>query len=173
MNRIQFIKVREVKSPTKAYGDAAGTDFYIPDCTEQFFNDLKEKNKNNCLSYLYTESKLEIVIPPGEQVNIPSGIKMNIINKNTYLQMTNKSGVASKKHLDVMANTIDADYLGEVHLNLCNNGNTDITIESGEKIVQGIHKEYIRTEWEEISLPEFNLLNTERGEGGFGSSGIK
>ena len=87
MNRIQFIKVREVKSPTKAYGDAAGTDFYIPDFTEQFFNDLKEKNKNNRLSYFCTDSKLEIIIPPGEQVNIPSGIKMHILNKNTYLQI--------------------------------------------------------------------------------------
>jgi dUTPase len=49
---------------------------------------------------------------------IPSGVKVWIMDKHTYLQATNKSGVASKFHLDVMANTIDADYQGEIHINL-------------------------------------------------------
>jgi len=62
---------------------------------------------------------------------IPSGVKVWIMDKHTYLQATNKSGVASKFHLDVMANTIDADYQGEIHINLQNNGNIPITIETG------------------------------------------
>ena len=42
-----------------------------------------------------------------------------------------------------MANTIDADYQGEVHINLCNNGNTDITVQTGQKLVQFIHQIYL------------------------------
>ena len=103
---------------------------------------------------------------------IPSGIKVWIHDKNTYLQATNKSGVASKFHLDVMANTIDADYQGEVHINLCNNVNTTIMLKGGQKIVQFIHKQYINTQWAEITNDEYNAIGvTDRGEGGFNSTG--
>ena len=105
---------------------------------------------------------------------IPSGIKVWIENKQTYLQATNKSGIASKYHLDVMANTIDADYQGEVHINLCNNGNTDITIFTGEKLVQFIHQYYIDTDWNEITLDDYNKIEvSDRGDGMAGSTGIK
>jgi len=86
---------------------------------------LIKKNTGNKIFYKIENDDLFITIPAGEQVMIPSGIKVWINDKRTYLQATNKSGVASKYHLDVMANTIDADYQGEVHINLCNNGNTD------------------------------------------------
>jgi dUTP pyrophosphatase len=120
------------------------------------------------------ETIYEFTIPPQEQINIPSGIRVNIIDKNTYLQATNKSGVASKFHLDVMANTIDADYQGEVHLNLVNTGNKPITIRTGQKIVQFIHKEYLDTVWSEISNEEYDMIETsDRSTGGFGSSGIQ
>jgi dUTPase len=80
--------------------------------------------------------------------------------------------VASKFHLDVMANTIDADYQGEVHINLSNNGNTEITIKTGQKLVQFIHKEYIDTEWEEISTDDYAKIGvSDRGAGAFASTG--
>jgi dUTP pyrophosphatase len=105
---------------------------------------------------------------------IPSGIKVWILDKRTYLQATNKSGVASKYHLDVMANTIDADYQGEVHINLCNNGNSDIIIFTGQKLVQFIHQYYIDTDWEFIQESEYNEIETsDRGDGMAGSTGIK
>ena len=179
--KIQFTKIRDVKSPNRANLNDAGMDFYIPNYSEEFSNDLKAKNTANNLQYIldgedgenpnYT---LRIIIPAGEQINIPSGIKVNILDKNTYLEANNKSGIASKYHLVVGASVVDADYQGEVHLNLINTGNTDIEVFSGMKIVQFIHKYYIHTDLEEISIDEYNSLKaSDRGFGGFSSSGIK
>ena len=68
---------------------------------------------------------------------------------------------------------VDADYQGEVHLNMLNVGNADVELEGGMKIVQFIHKYYIDTDWEEIGVDEYNNLEkSDRGSGGFGSSGI-
>ena len=97
-----------------------------------------------------------------------------MLDKNTYLEANNKSGIASKYHLVVGASVVDADYQGEVHLNLINTGNTDVEVFSGMKIVQFIHKYYIHTDLEEISIDEYNSLKaSDRGSGGFSSSGIK
>lgn len=177
--KIQFTKIRDVKSPARANSHDAGTDFFIPNYSQQFLEDLIIKNRNNKLGYIIDKDDannfvLRIVIPAGEQVNIPSGIKVNIFDKGTYLEANNKSGIATKYHLVAGACVVDADYQGEVHLNMINTGNVDIEITSGMKIVQFIHKYYINTDWEEISTNEYNSLEaSDRGAGGFGSSGVK
>lgn len=181
-NRVLFTKIRDVKTPNRANKHDAGTDFFVPNYNTQFLEDLIKKNDGNKLIYKLTtkiddnitNNILYVIIPPGEQIMIPSGIKVWIENKQTYLQATNKSGIASKYHLDVMANTIDAGYQGEVHINLCNNGNTDITIFTGEKLVQFIHQYYIDTDWNEITLDDYNKIEvSDRGDGMAGSTGIK
>ena len=179
--KIQFTKIRDVKSPNRANLNDAGMDFYIPNYSEEFLNDLKEKNKENKLQYILdgedgenSNYTLRVIIPAGEQINIPSGIKVNILDKNTYLEANNKSGIASKYHLVVGACVVDADYQGEVHLNMLNVGNKDVELVSGMKIVQFIHKYYINTDWEEITVDEYNNLEeSDRSSGGFGSSGEK
>ena len=177
--KIQFTKIRDVKSPARANSHDAGTDFFIPNYSQQFLEDLIIKNRNNKLGYIIDKDDannfvLRIVIPAGEQVNIPSGIKVNIFDKGTYLEANNKSGIATKYHLVAGACVVDADYQGEVHLNMLNIGNADIEVVTGMKIVQFIHKYYIDTDWEEISTDNYNNLDkTSRGTGGFGSSGIK
>lgn len=172
--KVQFTRVRNVKEPKRANMHDAGTDFFVPYYDQQFLEDLIIKNKGNKIFYTVDtdNNDLSITIPSGEQVMIPSGIKVWIQDKNTYLQATNKSGVASKYHLDVMANTIDADYQGEMHINLCNNGNTDITIKTGQKLVQFIHQIYLDTDWSEISNDEYNKIEpSDRGDGMAGSTG--
>ena len=78
-----------------------------------------------------------------------------------------------KYHLLVGASVVDADYQGEVHLNVHNTGNQSVTIFSGQKLVQFIHKYYINTDWQEISNEQYNEIQvSDRGAGGFGSSGI-
>ena len=179
--KIQFTKIRDVKTPNRANLNDAGMDFYIPNYSEKFLNDLKTTNAANKLQYILdgedgenSNYTLRVIIPAGEQINIPSGIKVNILDKNTYLEANNKSGIASKYHLVVGASVVDADYQGEVHLNLINTGNTDIEVFSGMKIVQFIHKYYIHTDLEEISVNEYNSLKvSDRGDGNFGHSGIK
>ena len=131
-----------------------------------------KKNTGNKIFYKIENDDLFITIPAGEQVMIPSGIKVWINDKRTYLQATNKSGVASMYHLDVMANTIDADYQGEVHINLCNNGNTAITVPTGQKLVQFIHQIYLDTDWVEMDEKEYDEIEaSDRGDGMAGSTG--
>lgn len=177
--RIQFTKIRDVKSPNRANAHDAGTDFFIPEWTDSFYNDLLEKNKKNEITYqpIIDEGGsevLEMTLAPHAQINIPSGIKVNILDKNTYLDANNKSGVATKYRLVVGAKVVDADYQGEIHLNLINTSNEYVSIRTGQKIVQFIHKEFINTEWEEITTDEYNSLEaTDRGTGGFASTGEK
>jgi dUTPase len=86
----------------------------------------------------------------------------------------NKSGVASKKSLLVGASVIDHGYSGEVHINLINAGNKEVTISPGDKIIQGIMYE-IGTHTP-VETPIENMWiesNSERKENGFGSTGIK
>lgn len=174
--KIQFIKIRNVKSPNRANLNDAGTDFYMPYNSGTFIEDLRIKNEKNDLIYnLKSREILEIGIKPHSQVLIPSGIKVNIIDKNTYLDAENKSGIATKSSLLVGAQVVDSDYTGEIHINLHNISNYIVYIESGQKLIQFIQKEYIHTKWEEISEEEYNNLtkNSDRGSGGFGSSGLQ
>lgn len=153
MEKLKFIKTKDVKTPVRANETDAGIDFFIP-------NDFKEM-------YLY----------PGEDVLIDSGIKV-IVPKGYALIFKEKSGVSVKKKLTVGASVVDSDYRGVVHFHLFNNGREakaeHITkISPGDKIIQGLVMPVLLCELEEISDEEYYSYNTERGEGGFGSTGDK
>lgn len=175
--RVQFTKIRDVKSPNRANMHDAGIDFFIPNYTEEFAQVLKHKNAKNKIQYHLAFDEdcgtyMEITLGAHEQICIPSGIKVNIMDKNTYLDANNKSGVATKYSLIVGAKVIDADYQGEVHINLINTSNKPVTIRTGQKIVQFIHKEYIPSDFIEIANEEYDSISkTDRGEGGFASTG--
>lgn len=141
---MKMMKVRNVKAPQRANPHDAGIDFYVP----YDFQGVRLKH--------------------GEAVLIPSGIKVDV-PEGYALIMTNKSGVASKKNLDVMACVIDAGYQGEVHINLINNGAKDVIIEPGDKIVQGILFPVVCCNI--TMVDELWTEKSARGEGGFGSTG--
>ncbi len=167
-NTIRFTKIRDVKSPTRNQGDA-GSDFYVPEYSEEFKKVLYEKNENNNISIFENN----IWIGAHSQILIPSGIKVDILDKNTYLDFENKSGIATKKSLIVGAQVVDAIYQGEVHINVHNVSNVPQVITFGQKLAQAIHKEYRNTEWEEITNDEYdNIEVSNRGAGGFGSTGL-
>lgn len=86
-------------------------------------------------------------------------------------QVRPRSGLAAKKGITVLnaPGTIDADYRGEIGVILVNLSNEDFTIQNGERIAQLVIAKHERAEWE---LTE-TLTDTERGEGGFGSTGTK
>lgn len=86
-------------------------------------------------------------------------------------QVRPRSGLAAKKGITVLnaPGTIDADYRGEIGVILVNLSNEDFTIENGERIAQLVIAKHDRGEW--IAVEE--LSETVRGEGGFGSTGIK
>lgn len=176
MNKIIFTKVREVKSPQQAYNYPAGTDIFIPDYTRQFRDDLVAKNPNNGdyeLTVAPSLDSMTITIMPHGRINIPSGIKVDIEDKNTCLLVANKSGIASKKGLDHLAELIDADYHGEIHINLCNTGSEPVTVATGDKITQLMNLPIIYPVWQEVTNDDFDACasKSDRGSNGFGSSG--
>jgi deoxyuridine 5'-triphosphate nucleotidohydrolase len=177
--QVDFIKIRDVKSPNRANPSDAGTDFYVPNYTPEFVSDLIKKNANRDLRYEIKDesdgTKLYVTIMPHEQLLIPSGIKVHIHDKDTYLLADNKSGIATNSKLFVGANTIDADYHGECHLHVINFSNEPTKVWTGMKIVQLKQELKYDTKWNEVSEEEYAELASKsvRGEGGFGSSTLK
>jgi len=117
-------------------------------------------------------SKIEML--PHSSINIPSGIHVNLPD-GIFLQAANKSGIGSKRRLSYLAEIIDTDYEGEVHLNLINLSDLNVIIKAGEKIIQmiAIHQPVMKVAKEYSSLEElYKGKKSERGAGGFGSSGV-
>ena len=86
-------------------------------------------------------------------------------------QVRPRSGLAAKKGITVLnaPGTIDADYRGEIGVILVNLSNEAFTIENGERVAQLIIAKHEQAEWQEVSV----LEETERGAGGFGSTGVQ
>ncbi|GAA4272205.1 dUTP diphosphatase [Aquimarina gracilis] len=86
-------------------------------------------------------------------------------------QVRPRSGLAAKKGITVLnaPGTIDADYRGEIGVILVNLSNDSFTIENGERVAQLVIAKHERAEWIEVN----ELSETSRGEGGFGSTGVK
>ena len=102
------------------------------------------------------------IIPTGLFLELPIGIEA---------QVRPRSGLAAKKGVTVLnaPGTIDADYRGEVGVILVNLSNEPFTIENGERIAQMVIAQHERAEWSLVD----SLSETARGEGGFGSTGVK
>ena len=89
--------------------------------------------------------------------------------KGHALLVYNKSGRSTKLKLDKGAEVIDAGYRGEIHVHLFNHSDVNVIIKKGEKIAQLI----LVPIWAGQPVEVEELDNTERGDGGFGSSGVK
>lgn len=181
---ILFNKLRDVKSPNRAYPDANGfsvaaaTDFFVPEYNQTFYTDLVGKNPNkdyyNCSISPNCDS-MTITITPHGRINIPSGIRVIIGDTNTCLLAVNKSGVAANKGLVIGACLVDADYQAEIHLNVINTSDEPVQIKTGDKLVQFMHLPILCTSYQEVCTEDFDKLKPEsvRKCGGFGSSGTK
>lgn len=111
-----------------------------------------------------------IVLGPLERAMVPTGLFMEI-PAGYEVQVRPRSGLAAKKGITVLnaPGTIDADYRGEVCVILVNLSNADFVVEKGERIAQLVLAKHERIEWECVN----ELASSERGEGGFGSTGVK
>ena len=98
------------------------------------------------------KTDLAIAVPPG-----------------TYGRVAPRSGLAWKKHIDVGAGVIDEDYRGNVGVVLFNHGAEDLKVERGDRVAQLILEQIVTPQVVEVQT----LADTERGAGGFGSTGIK
>lgn len=110
----------------------------------------------------------DVVVPARGKALIGTGISMAIPVGN-YGRVAPRSGLAVKNFIDVGAGVVDADYRGEVKVLLFNFGENDFQVNAGDRIAQMIIEKYTRTEIEEVD----DLDATVRGEGGFGSTGVK
>ena len=111
-----------------------------------------------------------ITILPGERKLIHSGINIQL-PEGYELQVRPRSGLALKHGITLTnaPGTVDADYRGDVGAIVHNLGTEPFVVNNGDRICQIVAKEYVKIEWEETD----SLDSTERGEGGFNSTGIK
>ena len=111
-----------------------------------------------------------IVLQPLGRAMVPTGLYLEI-PAGYEVQVRPRSGLAAKKGITVLnaPGTIDADYRGEVCVILVNLSSEPFTIEKGERIAQLVLARHEVIEWEEAS----ELAESERGAGGFGSTGAK
>ncbi|SNR24973.1 dUTP pyrophosphatase [Maribacter sedimenticola] len=111
-----------------------------------------------------------VTLQPLERAIIPTGLFMEL-PVGIEAQVRPRSGLAAKKGITVLnaPGTIDADYRGEIGVILVNLSNEVFTVENGERIAQMVIAKHERAQWHEVDT----LSETERGTGGFGSTGIK
>jgi dUTP pyrophosphatase len=109
-----------------------------------------------------------IVLAPMSRALIPTGLYLEIPH-GYECQVRPRSGLALKKGVSVLntPGTIDADYRGEVGVILFNMSDSAFTVENGERIAQLVFAPVLQVEWDESE----SLSETERGAGGFGSTG--
>ncbi len=109
-----------------------------------------------------------VTLEPLERAMVPTGIYIALPD-GTEAQVRPRSGLAAKFGISVLnaPGTIDADYRGEVKVILVNLSNEPFTVNPGERIAQLVVARYEKVEWDEVEV----LDDTERGEGGFGSTG--
>ena len=149
IDTLKIFKTREVKTPERS-GINAGFDFFVP-------ND-------------YPES----ILKPAHQVVVPSAIKVRIPRGHALIAF-NKSGIAMHKHLQIGACVIDENYTGIITLHLHNIGTKIQRIFPGMKLVQFI---LLKVNYADIKVfrnenEMYKNFNTkERGDKGFGSTGI-
>ena len=111
-----------------------------------------------------------ITLKPLERTIVKTGIFMEL-PVGYEAQVRPRSGLAYKNGITVLNSpgTIDADYRGEVGVILVNLSSADFIIEDGERIAQMVFAKHEQSDWIEVET----LKETERGTGGFGSTGVK
>lgn len=159
---MKFAKVRDVKSPQRGTEKSAGIDFFVPEG----------------VNYSVAPHG-DVLIPSGIKANIPEGYMLMAADKSGVVTSKNaclRAGRTPKKDafescIILGAKIVDEDYQGEIHIHLINTGKEPVFIQAGRKIAQFILVPVSYEGLEEV--PESELFDevSERGEGGFSSTG--
>jgi dUTP pyrophosphatase len=112
----------------------------------------------------------DIVLKPLERALVPTGLYVSI-PEGYEAQVRPRSGLAIKHGITVLntPGTIDADYRGEIKVILVNLSNSDYIVKNGERICQLVFMKVEQIKWIDVEI----LDETDRGEGGFGHTGLK
>ena len=118
---------------------------------------------------LRTNIEESIILKPLERTIVKTGLFI-ALPVGFEAQVRPRSGLAAKKGITVLNSpgTVDADYRGEIGVILVNLSNDEFVINDGERIAQLIIAKHERVNWQEVET----LNETERGAGGFGSTGV-
>lgn len=110
-----------------------------------------------------------IILKPLERAIVKTGLFI-ALPQGFEAQVRPRSGLAAKKGITVLNSpgTIDADYRGEIGVILVNLSSDEFIINDGERIAQLVIAKHERVSWKEVTV----LSETERGSGGFGSTGV-
>ena len=173
MEKLKFFKTRNVQSPERGTELSAGVDMYIP--VDLSLNELSAiqpiKGQVEVKVNPTTGMLQEFTLMPQRRVLIPSGIKVKFPKGYCGL-LVDKSGVASKVGITLLAKLIDEDYQGEIHFNLVNTSDMAVKFCPGQKITQMVVMPFSYCQPEEVfTIDELYAGEiTDRGEGGFGST---
>lgn len=173
MEKLKFFKTRNVQSPERGTELSAGIDMYIP--VDLSLNELSAiqpiKGQVEVKVNPTTGMLQEFTLMPQRRVLIPSGIKVKFPKGYCGL-LVDKSGVASKVGITLLAKLIDEDYQGEIHFNLVNTSDMAVKFCPGQKITQMVVMPVSYCQPEEVSTIDELYAGeiTDRGEGGFGST---
>lgn len=185
---IKFLKTRNVASPEREKGNA-GFDFFCPVFDADFMSTCKAEGEKNPKAACEIKSDSDgdyIELAPHKRVSIPSGIKCRIelgaplsaYGLGIELKVENKSGVATKKGLDIGASIVDENYQGEVHISLTNASDETVKIRPGDKIVQLVPYVYVNSEFDVVDVKDVteeqfykDFKWNNRGSGWAGSTG--
>ena len=173
MEKLKFFKTRNVQSPERGTELSAGVDMYIP--VDLSLNELSAiqpiKGQVEVKVNPATGMLQEFTLMPQRRVLIPSGIKVKFPKGYCGL-LVDKSGVASKVGITLLAKLIDEDYQGEIHFNLVNTSDMAVKFCPGQKITQMVVMPVSYCQPEEVSTIDELYAGeiTDRGEGGFGST---
>lgn len=118
---------------------------------------------------LRAQIRQPLLLPPGKRVMVPTALSMEI-PPGFEIQVRPRSGWAAKKGITVVntPGTVDADYRGEIQVALVNLGDEALEIQDQDRIAQAVLCPVYQAEFLEVS----DLASTERGAGGFGSTGF-
>ena len=143
--KVALINKSKYSAPAYATAHAAGLDL-----------------RANIEESIELKSLERVLVPTGLFMELPVGVEA---------QIRPRSGLAFKNGITVLntPGTIDADYRGEIKVLLVNLSNEPFTIEPGERIAQMVVAKHEQVQWEEQN----ELSESERGVGGFGSTGVK
>ena len=146
--KVKVYKIRSnSKVPVRAHETDAGMDFFFCPSVGDY-----------------------ALIRPGESVILETGVKVEV-PEGHMLQVMNKSGIASRRSLIVGACVVDRGYDGEIFINMHNVGIEPQVITQGNKLAQGVFIKISTPSLVEISDDEIYQGATDRGDGGFGSTG--
>lgn len=109
----------------------------------------------------------DVIIPAGEQRMVATGISIRV-PQDCYVRVAPRSGLAAKHMINIHAGVVDSGYRGEIKVIMMNHGAADFAVAKGDRVAQLI--------FERIYVADFELTDdldaSDRGAGGFGSTGV-